>query len=126
MLKSVIFLTTSDSLKEKRDSPPTTEYLILVRELKTELEDPHLVNIAQHHPYRMVPTEITLRDQLTKCAGNWANNRERKETEKGSGRKGNIFLRLPLHLPLSALSLKVQLRGPHCVNSSLISMGTST
>lgn len=70
MLKSVIFLTTSDSLKEKRDNPPTTEYLILVRELKTELEDPHLVNIAQHHPYRMVPIEITLGNQLTKCAGN--------------------------------------------------------
>lgn len=52
MLKSVIFLTTSDSLKEKCDKPPTTEYLILVRELKTELEDPHLVNMAQHHPYR--------------------------------------------------------------------------
>lgn len=90
MLKSVIFLTTSDSLKEKRNNPPATEDLVFVRELKTELEYPHLVNMVQHHPYRMVTIEIALGDQLTKCAGEQANNRERKELEKGSGRKGNI------------------------------------
>lgn len=62
MLKSVIFLTTSGSLKEKCDNPPTTGYVILVRELKTELEDLHLVSMAQNHPYRMMPTEAKLRD----------------------------------------------------------------
>lgn len=70
MLKSVIFLTTSNSLKEKCDNSPTTEFVILVRELKTALEDPHLVNMAQHHPYRMMPIEIMLGHQLTKCTGN--------------------------------------------------------
>lgn len=70
MLKSVIFLTTSDSLKEKCDNPPTIKYSILVRELKTELEDPHLENMAQHHPYGMMPMEVTLRDQLTKYTDN--------------------------------------------------------
>lgn len=98
MLKSVIFLTTSDSLKEKHDNPPATEDLILEREFKIELEDPSLVNKVQHHPYRKMTIEITLGDQLTKCAGNQANNRERKELEKGSGRKGNILLRLSLPL----------------------------
>lgn len=125
MLKSVIFPTTSDSLKEKRDNPPATEDLIVARELKIELEDPHLVNMVQHHPYGMMAIDITLGDQLTKCAGNQANNRERKELEKGSGKRG-IFCCISLSLALSALSLKDQLRGPYCVNLSLISMGTST
>lgn len=82
MLKSVIFLTTSDSLKEKCDNPPTTEHVILVRELKTELEDPHLVNMAQHRDYRMMPTEITLGDQLTKCTGNNKGRRLKKGVEE--------------------------------------------
>lgn len=98
MLKSVIFLTPSDSLKEKRDNPSATEDLVLVKELKIELEDPHRVKMVQDHPYRMMTIEITLRDQLTTCAGNRANNRERKELGKGSGRKGNILLRLSLPL----------------------------
>lgn len=124
MLKSVIFLTTSDSLKEKHDNPPATEDLILESELKIELEDPSLVNKVQHHPYRKMTIEITLGDQLTKCAGNQANNKGRS-LKKGVEERG-IFCCVSPSLSLSALSLKVQLHGPYCVNSSLISMGTST
>jgi len=98
MLKSVIFVTTSDSLKEKCDNPPATEGLVLSRELKFELEDPHLANMVQHHTYRMMTIEITLGDQLTGCVGNQASNRERQEPEKGSGRKGDVLSHLSLHL----------------------------
>lgn len=67
MLKSVIFLTASDSLK--RDNPPATEDLILVRELKIELENPYLVNMVRHHPYRRMTIEITSGDRLNKMLG---------------------------------------------------------
>lgn len=56
------------------------------------------MNMVQHHSYRMMTIEIILGDQLTKCADNEVNNRERKELEKGSGRKGNILSRLSLPL----------------------------
>lgn len=49
MLKSVIFLIVSDSLKEKHDNPSATEALLLVRGHKTEPEDPPCAGTVQHH-----------------------------------------------------------------------------